>query len=1360
MSDIIEDECLICPITMELFNDPITLNCCGNTISREPLRQHMNSNLSCPLCRADLSDFDVENAPKTVNIAHMVEKHLKSISNQEIIIEEKPKFVATLHPIKDQSYKTVVAKLNIASTENIFKSLIIPIIDISGSMSGSPIEQAKYSLSRIVDLSYQNQNNITNIVTYNDNFKIIEINTQSPESHYNNIVKNLQSGGGTSFASAFKGICQVITKFKNDNNITNVVIVFMTDGQDGWASGEGRNKLIEQFRNDINSITDKPTTVHTIGFGANHDFDFLDNLRHACIEGCYKYADPKEDLDSLSNKVNSIIDVIMNSTYVPLKIVDELDIIHDYKDNSYFINITKNIINSIRIEVNGEIFSVPVQLKQENEPSVKKDWYGYLIDQVGQEIIILSQVDINVLDNKVHIELLEKRCKAIMVRVNSLESDYHSRRLNKLLDMIHDIKKNIKIDKLKLTDMASEGKFVSNNSSHVPIVQVSTPYVNQVVKNIPSVKNNKLEYIDKNEMARNLVGEWTEISQLNNKDIIVLINKKLDQIDDFLILCSIIGRFELVEYLLNLENININYKNSFGYNASDYAIIRGFWISSGILLSKMAPTINPNLLFTSCIHYGYFNTAEVLMSKKIVSCTPKFLNYILTQKQLHFINNNSVGEIDIETMIQKGLFSKIKNHTDKVSWKVFMNIITKLTETHYEIIEYLIENQQLDPNEMIINEGISTWPLFIACEKGIVPLYQLLVNHTMDIHKQNEKGTTILWIASCNKHIDIVEDLLNRNADPNICNIKGDSPLIAAIQKGSKTIIELLLAYGAKMNLNNINRDNCILIACRNGQDEVLDLLLSKTSSDEEKQMYLTTYAEIDGFCPLLAATELDRVGCIKVLHRHGVDMGIKSQNDNKIIKGANAIHLACHYGRINALKCLVELGCDLSVQTDVDKFTALHIAIKQSHNIITRYLLGLPEGQKLLKVHDIFGKLPSYYARSAGNEEILEDFFNDTLSNCLSDVINTTKTNQEITKKCIDKLVNHSQSLTCFEYDDVLDTNVGIDKFSTYSLLTRNEELIGAIDNMVDHVKLIGNGESSDYEFWKCLTSRQDSKNPQVEEELEKIKKVESNIQSKILLDTKSFNKLIMSGSSDIDQNIKMNDGFSLLVQDGVLEKLQNANKLSSLLGFFEKVKDKKTLDYLLTEAKMNAIKKIRQGCILSPLCLIVLYLYTGHLEIYNQVNSTLMDWSIKNIYKPFTESLYQAIKMLDVYDGEVYRAVNVPYNSNQYEIGNIVVWNTFSIGSYQWNSANSQVASKSGMIFIIKNKTGRILSPYSKYEADCEVSYLPGCTFKVTNHYKSSIFCLGQANIRNSTYKMDENYYAKVNSCQEAIIIELEEQ
>jgi hypothetical protein len=58
---------LICPISLELFQDPITVPCCGNSFSRQSLIKYFSDgNKKCPNCRGKLADYYPETVKKNI----------------------------------------------------------------------------------------------------------------------------------------------------------------------------------------------------------------------------------------------------------------------------------------------------------------------------------------------------------------------------------------------------------------------------------------------------------------------------------------------------------------------------------------------------------------------------------------------------------------------------------------------------------------------------------------------------------------------------------------------------------------------------------------------------------------------------------------------------------------------------------------------------------------------------------------------------------------------------------------------------------------------------------------------------------------------------------------------------------------------------------------------------------------------------------------------------------------------------------------------------------------------------------------------------------------------------------------------
>ena len=77
---------------------------------------------------------------------------------------------------------------------------------------------------------------------------------------------------------------------------------------------------------------------------------------------------------------------------------------------------------------------------------------------------------------------------------------------------------------------------------------------------------------------------------------------------------------------------------------------------------------------------------------------------------------------------------------------------------------------------------------------------------------------------------------------------------------------------------------------------------------------------------------------------------------------------------------------------------------------------------------------------------------------------------------------------------------------------------------------------------------------------------------------------------------------------------------------------------------------------------------------------------------------------------------------------------------------------------LIVIKGKTGREISKYSKTPADQDVIFLPESKFKVTNYYQADQIALAQENIRNITFKIREKDIQRATEGH-CIIVELQE-
>jgi len=128
-----------------------------------------------------------------------------------------------------------------------------------------------------------------------------------------------------------------------------------------------------------------------------------------------------------------------------------------------------------------------------------------------------------------------------------------------------------------------------------------------------------------------------------------------------------------------------------------------------------------------------------------------------------------------------------------------------------------------------------------------------------------------------------------------------------------------------------------------------------------------------------------------------------------------------------------------------------------------------------------------------------------------------------------------------------------------------------------------------------------------------------------------------------------------------------------------------------------------------------------------------------IASVWHPFIFTLYQAIESIPSFEGEVYRTINYKFNRDIFKIGTEVTWSTFSICSKEYSSCVDAIKRDTGIIFIVKSKSGRDIGRYSPTPVDQDVIFLPGSKFVVTNYFQANQITLAQANIREKTFKMD---------------------
>ena len=1411
----INAEDLQCPILLDLLEHPVTLPCCGKAISLQPFITYHNVYQNCPLCKVELHNLNPNTLAKNVNLAYMVEQVQNGgqplVAPQPVVAQpQQTLYKSKMHCLINNNAisQSIIGKLEISSNKNLsFKTLLMVAVDESGSMGGNPTKQCQYSLHRFLDLTYKHKHLVSSIVAYDDTARVTSINTAHPRSQYETIINAIGKGGGTRFSSAFEKMLQILENNKNDVDISSVIILFMSDGCDGCND---RKTLTNTFKTDIEKIWKKDYTVHTIGFSSGHDYAFLDGLRKiGTSEGAYRFADPSENPDSLSGKINSVLDVIAQSCVIPIQIENSDIKVLSGENSKYWCKLTPFDLvepRNITINVSGQQYVVPIEVDEDqNDMNVLNEWLTYSIDKIIEELtIISSDPDKTItLDKQIHLELLQQRSKAIFGRLNSDSSECG--RLEQVLLSIESVKTGKPLNQMKLNDLKYEGKFktdVDKLTCNTKSIMKDATWIPQIkhyaTKSIQLIDKSRCIRLSGNKKKKNFLHVLGMYTTKNAKEWIRNNAGELngdydDNGSNPLVIASAIGRLGIVEEILDVTKYDItmiNQQNSQKYTALDLAIIFGYDGTVEVLV-KLGGYANsdPMILFLTCLKHHYFRTANVMVKYKMILPTEDLFQYITDPQCIDYLGKKMEKDVSLETAILKGLYDRVVEELPNItnfSWKPYVDIFQKSTIDHVKIVQLLVESGKADPLEVFetlvtyedntkFNE--TTWPLFLSCKRGQYMMFSALIPYydtPAKLNSMTNTGNTMLWIASYGGHSDIVSELLTYGADPNVQNAKGDSALIPACQKGFFTVVEMLLNAGAKLDAYNKNRDNPMLICCRCGQAKILELLLNSVNKAEQ-DVYMITPANIDGFALMHASTELDKLECIKVCHKFGADLEFKTADDNKIIAGATALHLACFYGRINSVMVLVSLGADVKAITNVSGQTPLHIAIASGHEYVVRYLLTLEKGKECLQIADADDRLPAYYANKMGNDKILEEFFTNKLEKHL---LNVLVSDPVMEAKCSAVLLMYGQSELCYQYSNITEnTNI-----MTQALLNGNKDLVSSLIAMDKDMAVITKPDEFGISpmFWLNFMGYDTNQltlpagmTEQIQNQMTMVKTIaKTSPQNGLLCNLQPSSLKMLTSGATADITEKQNSGFDAKISDMIINNLKKSSTINyPLVGFVDKLKNNKVfpdgemaLKYLVMDAKYNIIRRIASGeNVLQPPHMLAIFLYTSNYEIFKQVNIALGSLDQSNFWFGYINTLYRAIDLLPPFVGEVYRAVNVKFDVDTYAIGKTITWNTFSVCSYEFKNSSDLIkanSGKHGIIFIIQSKTGRKINKYSKYPVDAELIFLPNSKFAVKSWYQASPICLAQANIRDSTYRIREKDIERAVNGQASIIVELVEQ
>lgn len=194
---------------------------------------------------------------------------------------------------------------------------VVLTLDVSGSMSGTPLEETKKASSKFINTVLEQDASI-GVVTYDDE-SYMASDFSTDKASLQSIVSGLYDGGGTNIEAGLRNAQSMLER----TNAKKKIIVLMSDGEpnDGLVDEE----LIEYAA----EIKKTGTIIYTIGF-----FESLSEKSYAqylmeqiASDGChYEVA----DADQLSFFFEDMADQINGQKYIYVRIACPVDVSVSY----------------------------------------------------------------------------------------------------------------------------------------------------------------------------------------------------------------------------------------------------------------------------------------------------------------------------------------------------------------------------------------------------------------------------------------------------------------------------------------------------------------------------------------------------------------------------------------------------------------------------------------------------------------------------------------------------------------------------------------------------------------------------------------------------------------------------------------------------------------------------------------------------------------------------------------------------------------------------------------------------------------------------------------------------------------------
>ena len=195
---------------------------------------------------------------------------------------------------------------------------IVLVLDISGSMSGTPMEETKKAATKFIDTVLEEDASI-GIVTYEDSAEPLS-DFSVDKNHLTETVADISAGGGTNIES---GLAEAKSML-DSSNAKKKIIVLMSDGE------PNRGKEGEELIAYSDGIKSDDILIYTLGFfedlgGSKSSAQYL--MEHLASDGCHYEVASADDLVFF---FEDMADQINGQKYIYIRIACPVDVTVTY----------------------------------------------------------------------------------------------------------------------------------------------------------------------------------------------------------------------------------------------------------------------------------------------------------------------------------------------------------------------------------------------------------------------------------------------------------------------------------------------------------------------------------------------------------------------------------------------------------------------------------------------------------------------------------------------------------------------------------------------------------------------------------------------------------------------------------------------------------------------------------------------------------------------------------------------------------------------------------------------------------------------------------------------------------------------